>query len=159
MSQISASAKSATPRNSLSLRDRVDSAIQSDLHQHREHQRPSSRPLLEKSSQLNPQLLRHQSLVAALLDPRCLDALGDDSTGILEERVGFTFADDKAARDNLRVADERPGLPADSDDRDDDAVAGEMPSVAQYFVADFTHAGHVDQHAAGGRLVGNSCAV
>src|SRR5438105_14084756 len=107
MSQISASAKSATPRNSLIRRERVDSAIQSDLHQYRQHERPSSRPLLEKAPQLDAQLLGHQSLVSALFDARRLDALRDHAGRILEERFPFTFTNDEPARDHLGIARQR----------------------------------------------------
>src|ERR1041384_372344 len=98
MSQISASAKSATPRNSLIRLDNVDSAIQSDLHQHRQHERPSSRPLLEKPAQLGAQFLGHQSLIRTLFDARDGNALGDDDRRILEERLGLVLPYDPSTQ-------------------------------------------------------------
>ena len=77
----------------------------------------------------------------------------------LNSDVRLAFVDDEAARDQFGFADQRAGLAADRDDRDDDAVAGEVPAIAQHFVADLADARHVDQHASGGRLVGNARAV
>ncbi len=47
------------------------------------------------------------------------------------------------------------GLLVDRDNRDDEAVLGEMPAVAQHLVADFAGAGVVDEDAADGRLAAN----
>ena len=77
----------------------------------------------------------------------------------LEQRVGLAFVDDEAARDELGLADERAGLAADRDHRDDQAVAGEVAPVAQHLVADLADARDVDEHAAGRRLVGDARAL
>ena len=82
----------------------------SDLHQDRQHQRPPARTLLEEPAQLDAQLLRHQSLVGALFDAASLDAVGDHAGRVLEERRGLALVDDEAARDELRLADQRAGL-------------------------------------------------
>src|SRR6185436_18714913 len=76
ISQIRASAKSATPTNSLMRRDKVDSGT-SDLHQHGQHEGPPARPFLEESPQLDAKFFRHEALVRTLLDAGRLDALGD----------------------------------------------------------------------------------
>src|SRR6185437_11874434 len=120
------SANSATPTNSLIRRDNFDSAIQSNLHQHGQHERPSARALFEKTPELDTQLLRHQSLIGALFHARYLNALGNDTASVLEERRSLALGDDKAARHDLGLADECSRLASDRDDGYDDAVARQM---------------------------------
>ena len=83
----------------------------------------------------------------------------DDARRVVEQRRRLPLVDDEAARDELGLADQRAGVPADGDHGDDDAVAGEVPPVAQHFVADLADARDVDEHAAGRRLVGDARAV
>ena len=89
-------------------RERVDSAIPSDLHEHRQHQRAPPRTFLEEPAQLDAQFLRHQSLVASFLHARSLDAFGDHASGVREERFRVGLVDDEAAGDDLRIADKAP---------------------------------------------------
>src|SRR5687768_10212103 len=93
MSQISPTAKSATPRNSLRRRDSVES-FTSDLHQDGENQWPSARALLEKPPQLDAQFLGHEALVGPLLVAGRFDAFRDHAGGVAEQRVGLTFVYD-----------------------------------------------------------------
>src|SRR4029453_17067617 len=119
MSQINASANSATPTNSLIRRDKVDSATDSDLHEHRKHQRPPSRPLLEETPKLYAQLLGHQPLIGPLFDAGFSDASRDHLSGVVEQRVALTRVDHESAGDDLRIAGERAGMAADRHHRDD----------------------------------------
>src|SRR5688572_3350006 len=155
MSQISPTAKSATPRNSLRRRDNVDS-FTSDLHQDGENQWAAARALLEKAPQLDAQLFGHQALIRPLLVAGGLDALGDHSGGVPKQRFGLTFVYDVAAGHEFRLANQSPAMTADPDDRNHQPVAGKVAPVAKHFVADFAEARHIDQDPSGRRLVPDS---
>ena len=76
----------------------------------------------------------------------------DDVLGIPEDRV-VALADDEAARDDLGPARERAGRAADRHDGDDDAVSGEVTTIAQHLVGHLARACRVDEHAARRRLL------
>src|SRR5688572_5379998 len=158
MSQISPTAKSATPRNSLRRRDNVDS-FTSDLHQDGENQWAAAGALLEEAPQLDAQLFSHEALIGPLLVTGGLDALRDHGGGVAEQRVGLTFVYDVAAGDEFRLADQRPVKAGDGDHGHHQPVAGEVTAVAEHFVAHFAQTRHVDEDATRRRLIGDSRAV
>src|SRR5262245_29965672 len=159
MSQISASANSATPTNSLIRREKVDSATTSDLHEYWKHQRPSSRPLLEETPQLHPKLFGHQSLIRPLFHAGFGDASSDHLSRVAEERVALAGVDHESASDDLRIASKRTGMTANCHNRDDHTVGREVPSIAKYLVTHLADARHIDQHPTRWRLLGNASAL
>src|SRR5688500_9803608 len=125
MSQISPTAKSATPRNSLRRRDNVDS-FTSDLHQDGENQWAAAGALLEKAPQLDAQFFSHQALVRPLLVTGGLDAVRDHPGGVPEQRLGLTFVYDVAAGHEFRLANQGPAVAADRDNRNHQPVTGKV---------------------------------
>src|SRR5262249_13718106 len=123
MIQISAAANNATPTNSRTRRETVD-LFTSNLHDDRQHERPTPRTLPEEPAQLSPQLLLDNALVGPLLEAGLIHDIGQNSGAVGEQR--FAVFHDESTRDDVGDALERPRLLVDGDDRDDQAVFGQM---------------------------------
>src|SRR5262245_26277759 len=157
MTQMSAAANSATPTTSLTRRERVDPATVSDLHDDGQHKRPPPGTLPEKAAQLDAQFFLDEPLIRPFFHARLIDNVAEHARTVGKQHL--TVLHDKPARDDVRHAFERARLLIDGDDRDDEAVFGEMPAVAQHLVADFTGPRVVDQHASDRRFAGEAAAV
>src|SRR5436190_3063222 len=151
---MSAAAKSATPTNSLTRREAVDPLTRSDLHNHRQHERPPPGAFAKKTAQLDAQFLLDESLVRALFEARLLDDVAEQPRAIREQRLAIFHHE--AARDDVGYAFERAGLFVDRDDGNDEAFLRQMTAVAEHFVADLAGARIVDQHAADRCLAGDA---
>jgi len=109
MSQITASAKSVTPMNSLTRRESVD-PVTSDLHDDRQHQRPEPRTLAEEPLQIHSNPLLDQPGIGPLLDAGRGDRGGEQRRDLLEQ--GFDpGVQDEAARDDVERFFHEAGLP------------------------------------------------
>src|SRR5581483_8890914 len=95
---MSATAKSATPTNSLIRREAVDPP-KLYLHDDGQHERPAPRALAEEAPQLHPQLFLDQSLIGALLDARLFDDFREHARAVGEQRLGVFHHE--AARDDV----------------------------------------------------------
>src|SRR5262249_62211613 len=117
---MSAAPKSATPTNSLTRRVRVLDAT-SDLHHHRQYERPEPRTLAEEPLQVHSNLLLDQPRVGAFFDARPLDRRADQRRNLLEQRFRSGIHHE-TARNHVRRLFERARLPADRADRYHEAV-------------------------------------
>src|SRR6478752_3663424 len=99
MIQMSAAANSATPTNSRTRRDTVDPFTWSNLHDHRQHERPPARTLLEEAAQLDAQLLFDDSRISTFLEARPFHGVDQDARAVGEQFLGVFH--DEAARDDV----------------------------------------------------------
>ena len=157
MIQISAAANSATPTNSLTRRETVDpltcqiSMMTGSTNGRRpERLRKKRRSSTRSFSLISPWSVRSSTLACSMTSASSARAVGEQRLAVFH---------DEAARDDVGHAFERAGLLVDRDDRHDEAVFGEVPAIAQHFVADLAGPRAVDQHAADRRLAGDARAV
>src|SRR4051812_47618184 len=98
---MSAAANNATPTNSLNRRDTVEPFTSSDLHDHRQHERPPAGTLAEEAAQLDPHLLLDQSLVGLFFNARLPDDAGQHR-GPIGQQLLAVFHDETAGDDVRR---------------------------------------------------------
>src|SRR5512140_3551942 len=123
MSQMRAPANRATPRNSLTRRERV--LVTSDLHHHRQHERPEARTLAEKPLHVHANPLLDETGIGPFFDARPFNRGGDEAGHFLQERFR-PRVEHEPAGDDLRRFLDGAGLPADGDHRHDQPVAGQV---------------------------------
>src|SRR5438067_6965646 len=115
MIQISAAANSATPTDSLTRRETVDTPTVSDLHDDGQHERPPPGTLAEEAAELDAQPFLDQSLIGPLFDAGLFDDLGQQTRAVGEQRLAVFH--DETARDDVGHPLQRAGLRVDRDDR------------------------------------------
>src|SRR5262245_16847134 len=132
MIQMSAAANSATPITSRSRRDSVDRLTTSNLHDDGQDEGPPPRTLAKKPSQLHSQLLLDEPLIGPLLDAGLLDHVAQDARAVGQQ--GLTVFHDEPACDDVGHALEGACLLVDGHDGHDQAIFGQMTTIAQYLV-------------------------
>src|SRR6188768_1307323 len=125
---MSAAAKSATPANSLTRRERVDPATL-DLHDDRYDERPLSRTFPEEAPKLDADLFLDKPLVRPFLNTRSLNDVADELRA-LAQQVGAVRVLRETAADDVRIAFELPRLLVDRHDRHYETVFRQVAAIA-----------------------------
>ena len=113
--------------------------------------RTPSHTLAKEAPHLDPDRFAQQARIGPLLAREVLDECGQHLRRFADERLAGRIGDD-AARDDLRRPDEPAVVRAHGDNRQHDAIAGQVSPIPDDLVGDLTHARVVDQDAAGRRL-------
>ena len=123
-----------------------------------QHEGPLAHALPEETAQLDADLVPHHAVVGPLLEAGRLEQFADQ-----ERRARMGLSSPCSTTMPRVMMSGTPsmhaGLLVDREDGHDQAVLGEVAPVAQHLVADARDRRAVDEHAAGGHLVGNPAAV
>src|SRR5688572_19198870 len=147
---MSATPNSATPKNSLIRRERVDPATL-DLHDDRYDERPPPRPFSEKAAQLDADLFLDEPLIGPFFNTRSVNDVGNELRSVTQQFAACGVLCEAAAHD-VWIAFDAARLAVNRDHGYHYAVLGKVPAVAQHFIDHLARAGCINQHASRRRL-------